>query len=506
MTHMNHPFRALRRAFLLVTASLLWVQPAGARLIPVNTPAAFLSAVAALLPGDTVMTNDGQFDLGGVVEITVRGTPTEPVVICARHTGRTDLRGPSRFLFKGATHVVLQGFVFSGTEGPAVRLLDCRRVRISRNTFQLREQGRSSWVMVEGRSRENRIDHNVFQNKHELGNFITIEGESSDGYQVSQYDTIDHNHFREIGPRAENVLEAIRIGSSHYSLSSGYTLLEHNLFERCDGDPEYISIKSSDNTIRYNTFRECLGSLSLRHGNRNTVDGNFIFGGGRKGMFNDSTGKTWTLGTGGVRFCGDSMVIVNNYMEGLTGSGWDATLAATNGDADYGEGKPLTKHYRIRHAVIAFNTMVDNASGLEIGFDGAGFQNNWWTMPPSGMVVANNIFVGKKDTLIRFLSPPLETIWRGNVAFVTGGGVVAADPVPGVRIVDPHLVRQDGWWRPGAGSPVLGAAEGVWPFMTHDIEGQPRKSRPDAGADEVSRVTPLNRPLSPTDVGPFGKE
>lgn len=452
------------------------------------------------------MANDGQLDLGGVVEITARGTPAQPVVIRAQHAGRTELRGQSRFLLKEARHVLLEGFVFSGTDGPAVRLLGCRRVRISRNTFQLREQRRSSWVLVEGRSRENRIDHNVFQNKHELGNFITIEGEPSDGYQVSQHDTIDHNHFREIGPRAENVLEAIRIGSSHYSLSSGYTLLEHNLFERCDGDPEYISIKSSDNTIRYNTFRECLGSLSLRHGNRNTVDGNFIFGGGRKGMFNDSTGKTWTLGTGGVRFCGDSMVIVNNYMEGLTGSGWDATLAATNGDADYGEGKPLTKHYRIRHAVIAFNTMVDNASGLEIGFDGAGFQNNWWALPPSGMVIANNIFVGKKDTLIRFLSSPLQTTWSGNVAIATGRGVVSAEPIPGVRVVDPRLVIQDRWWRPGSGSPVLGAAEGVWPFMTHDIEGQPRKPRPDAGADEVSRVAPLNKPLNPIDVGPFRKE
>ena len=506
MSQTYHQIRTLRGTILMLMAFQLWIQPAGARLIPVNTPAAFRSAVAALLPGDTVMTSDGQFDLGGVVEITARGTPAGSVVICARHTGRTEFRGPSRFLFKAARHVLLEGFVFSGTDGPAVHLLDCRRVRISRNTFQLREHGRSSWVVVEGKSRENRVDHNIFQNKRELGNFITIEGDSSASYQVSQHDTIDHNHFREIGPRAENVLEAIRIGSSHYTLSSGYTLLERNLFERCDGDPEYISIKSSDNTIRYNTFRECLGSLSLRHGNRNTVDGNFIFGGGRKGMFNDSTGKTWALGTGGVRFCGDSMVIVNNYMEGLTGSGWDATLAATNGDADYGEGKPLTKHYRIRHAVIAFNTMVDNASGLEIGFDGAGFQNNWWALPPSGMVVANNIFVGKKDTLIRFLTPPLGMTWSGNVAFATGGGKVSAGAIPGVKIVDPRMIRQDGWWRPGASSPVLGAAEGVWPFITRDIEGQPRKPRPDAGADEVSRAIPLNKPLTPTDVGPSGKD
>jgi poly(beta-D-mannuronate) lyase len=84
--------------------------------------------------------------------------------------------------------------------------------------------------------------------------------------------------------------------------------------------------------------------------------------------------------------------------------------------------------------------------------------------------------------------------------------MVSAAPIPGVTIVDPHLVRQDGWWRPGAVSPVLGASHGVWPFIARDIEGQPRKPRSDAGADEVSRATPLNKPLTPTDVGPFGKD
>lgn len=55
-------------------------------------------------------------------------------------------------------------------------------------------------------SRGNRIDRNLFEGKKELGNFITVEGTKRFAPAVSQYDTIEFNHFRDIGPRAENVL------------------------------------------------------------------------------------------------------------------------------------------------------------------------------------------------------------------------------------------------------------------------------------------------------------
>ncbi|MEL6824276.1 MAG: chondroitinase-B domain-containing protein, partial [Calditrichota bacterium] len=44
-----------------------------------------------------------------------------------------------------------------------------------------------------------------------------------------------------------------------------------------------MSVKTCDNIIRYNTFRRSKGTLSLRHGNRNVVDGNFFLGEGKEG-------------------------------------------------------------------------------------------------------------------------------------------------------------------------------------------------------------------------------
>ena len=56
-------------------------------------------------------------------------------------------------------------------------------------------------------------------------------------------------------------------------------VMEYNTFEHCDGDREAITIKASNNIIRYNTFRNNEGSLTFRHGNANTADGNIFIDG-----------------------------------------------------------------------------------------------------------------------------------------------------------------------------------------------------------------------------------
>ncbi|MBP1692022.1 MAG: hypothetical protein H6Q32_1374, partial [Bacteroidetes bacterium] len=188
------------------------------------------------------------------------------------------------------------------------------------------------------------------------------------------------------------------------------------------------------------------------------------------------------------------------------GKEWDAPLAVTNGDADYGEGKSLTKHYRIRDAVIAYNTLVDNESGLEIGFDGAGFQTNWWFYPPQGLTVANNILVSSKDTAIRIFTAPLNSTWTGNIVHAKGSGKLPAFKSNGVLEADPLLERSEGFLRPSAKSPALGAAREIAFHVRQDVEGQSRKSPYDVGADQRSDEKALNRPLTARDVGPHSAE
>lgn len=419
----------------------------------------FLAALRTARPGTVIAVDAKELRLTEPVIIELNGTKDAPIVIKAHKRGTVSVTGPTAFILRRSSFVTIEGFTFVNDGSAAVRLEGCSNVRITRNTFRLNEQGRGSWVMVTGISGEspvfshhNTIDRNLFENKKELGNFITIEGTKGTSPAVSQYDIIEWNHFRNIGPRAENVLEAIRIGSSEFTLSRGHTVLQNNLFERCDGDPEYISIKLSDCIVRSNTFVECLGSLSLRHGNNSIVERNVIIGNNRTGSFLDSTGKTWTLGTGGIRFCADSMTIIGNYAEGLTGKEWDATVAVTNGDADYGEGKPLTKHYRTTNALLADNIFVNNVSGIEIGFNGAGFQGNWWLKPPSNITFRNNIIAGSQDTLFKFMVEPIATVFEKNIVHAVGAAVASTKNVDGIIAKDPQLVRKNGFLLPNGKS------------------------------------------------------
>jgi poly(beta-D-mannuronate) lyase len=420
----------------------------------------FTAAVHSAPPGSRIVVENGTLQLTSPVVIELKGSKKKPITIKAKNRGKVTISGTASIVVRNSEYVIFEGFVFENESSSALRLEGCNNIRITRNIFRLKERGHGSWVMVTGNaddtlslSHHNTIDRNLFENKKELGNFITVEGTRTSSPAVSQYDVIELNHFRNIGPRAENVLEAIRVGSSTFTLSRGYTAVQNNLFERCDGDPEYLSIKLSDCLVRGNTFVECLGSLSLRHGNHSTVERNVIIGNNRTGTFLDSTGKTWTLGTGGIRFCADSMIIAGNYCEGLTGKEWDATVAVTNGDADYGEGKPLTKHYRTTNTLLADNYFMNNVSGIEIGFDGAGFQGNWWNKPPSRLTFRNNIIAGSSDTLIKFLADPLETNFENNIVIPEGPAVASSKLVPGIVEKKLPLVRTNGFLLPKGKTP-----------------------------------------------------
>ncbi|MBM4168963.1 MAG: lyase [Ignavibacteria bacterium] len=503
--------RAVAAVLLLITLgfSALTAQ----QIRSVATSQEIRMAVLSAQPGDEIVVNDGVYDLGETLIITRSGKEGLPITIRAKNRGKAELTGSSHITVKSASYVVIEGFLFTMTNGPAVLLEGSNNIRVSRNIFRLKETKQSQWLHITGnpkeplrRSHHNVIERNLFEKKSQLGNYITLEGSKKPELLISQYDTIARNHFRDIGPRVENVLEAIRIGSSEFTFARSHTIIEQNLFERCDGDPEVVSVKSCDNVIRHNTFFECFGVLSLRHGNRNTIDGNFFLGNGRTGTFLDSTGRTWQLGTGGVRFYGDSMTIVNNYFEGLTGRKWDGTIAMTSGNAEYGQGLPLTKHYRSRWTLVAFNTLINNASHLEIGYDGEGFQGNWWHLPPSDITIANNLIVGSTDTLINLYTEPINAKWEGNILHATDDAIGMSRPVrTGVAMKYVALEKRDGFWRPAAGSVPVDGAEGEYRTIVADIEGQPRVAKKDVGADEQSTAPVRNRPLTASDVGPDSK-
>ncbi len=444
-----------------------------------------------LRPGDIIELTNGSYDTGGI-NVTAKGIEGKPIIIRAQNRGGTTLTGDSYFDLELAEYITIEGFEFTSETYTVIKLEACNNIHITRNYFRLTNtiEDRGKWILIGGiwddatkQSHHNTVDYNLFENKLGPGNYITIDG----GDNVSQYDVIAYNYFKNIGPRIENEMEAVRVGVSGMSLTDGFTLIEHNLFEDCDGDPEIVSIKSCKDTVRYNTFIECQGTVCLRQGNESVVDGNYFFGNSK-------------AGTGGVRLYSRDHIIVNNHFQDLTGDTWDAAITMTNGDQISGS---ESGHWQIQNAKVLNNTFVNTKAPFEIGYAKA---DDSWNKVPANCRIAGNVIYGSENSAVVYKSTPTGFVWEKNIYFDTDS------LKPGqnfssiqLQIADPNIENSAGFYKPVYGGLASGYMTTLeWPT---DIQGQIRTSPTDAGAALFRGTGKFkNRPLTATDVGPNATE
>tara|TARA_R110001606_G_scaffold398008_1_gene576023 strand:+ start:3597 stop:6137 length:2541 start_codon:yes stop_codon:yes gene_type:complete len=476
------------------------------------------AAVTASTTGGTFILKNGTYNNFSISFEKV-ATSENPIIVKAETVGGVTLTGKSNFAFKKSAYITLEGFVFDATEvGSLIKLEGSHHIRVTRNVFEQTTSTSAKWVYIGGvyddvtipyqfLSHDNRIDHNIFQNKATPGHYITIDGTNET--EQSQYDRIDHNYFKNNSPRAVNEQESIRIGWSELSKSSGFTTVEFNLFEDCDGDPEIVSVKSSDNIIRHNTFIKSYGTLSLRHGNRNRVEGNYFFGGNKAiGTSPDNA----TLYTGGIRVYGKDHVIINNYMQGLNGTKWDAPITLTLGDAIDGSSSDLTKHFRPENVLIAYNTLVDNSNGIEIGFS----NNGSYSKSVENITIANNLITGSVNSLVAIKDnndQGSKISWINNLFYPTETATVitgnTSTNFTSAMVVNqnPNLTFDsvENIWRSTETTPIYLNAV-TTESISDDIEGQSRTIASNPGADHFSTESIRYHYLKPVDVGPNAYE
>ncbi len=484
----------------------------------VTTVAEFKAALGAMNPGDLILVEDGNYDLSSLT-INRSACPTRPIIIKAKNQGQVILNGATALVLDGLQYVTLQGFSFrSANVGTGIKMLNCNRVRITRNSFKLDETNINScnWLYIGDtfgstaplRSGNNRIDYNSFEGKTKSGKFILLDGNIN---QQTQRDTIAYNIFKNNGPREENEKETIRIGVSTLSQSNGYTVVEYNLFEDCDGDPEIVSVKSFANTVRYNTFRRCLGTVCLRQGNNSVVEGNYFFGEGKTAIYTNENGNSSVIGAGGVRVYGKNHKIFNNYFSGLTGSIFDAAITITNGDA-YNVANPtdLAKHYVPENVEVVFNTFVNNKSNIEIGYK--------YDKAPINCLIANNIVKENTTQIITAYSPQslAGVSFSNNIMHATNTAtigisasnaqIINIDPLleqPACNGTDCQQQKAYEVLRLSATSPAINAATGTFNYANVDYENQNRIGVADIGADEYDRnSTVAISALDESNVGP----
>ncbi len=432
-------------------------------------------------PGDTLIMTNGTWE-DQVIDFAGQGTAGNQITLRAQTPGGVQLTGNSRLSISGS-HLVVDGLNFeNGTVGDSQSIIqfrgslgDATNSRLTntqiKNYNPTNSTDRAFWVSLYGQ--DNRIDHSRFQEQTNSG--VTVVA-WLDGQPANH--RIDRNYFADREQGTENGFETIRIGTSSQSSTNANVVVENNLFERVDGEIEIISSKSNDNTYRYNTIRESAGTLTLRHGNRNTVEGNFILGENKDG-------------SGGIRIVGEDHTVINNYIADVDDRA-DGAISISAGV----ENSPATGHQQVKNALIAHNTIV-NAQGAAITFDqGLGTLDR--TLLADEVTIANNLIYSTHDPLFEGGEGSGWT-WNNNIAFGADLGISAR---AGILEVDPQLtLADDGLWRPTASSPAINGGVSL-SAVTTDIDGQARIGIVDIGADEFSTAQIVRKPLTADAVGP----
>lgn len=349
------------------------------------------------------------------------GTEASPIVLTAERPGGITLTGNSSLTIDGKWLIVdgltfkngytLKENVVSFTEESE----NCRFTNSAIVDYNNPDKSmRNSWIVLYGL--RNRVDHCYIEGKTHLGTTIGIYVSDRPNYH-----RIDHNYFAGRPPLGRNGGEIIRMGTDQWSMHDSYTVVEENVFVHCDGEIEIISNKSTNNTIANNLFYESKGMLTLRHGNKANVYGNYFIGNQKNG-------------TGGIRIIGEDHRIVNNYFQGLTGTGLNATITFMNA----WENPPLHGYWQVKNTTVQKNTLVNCAEPLVIGSG----KNEKTFLPPIHNLIADNIIISTKNPIITWIETEAKNVenirFENNMVFGTPSPSGEQYPT-GVEIRNPLL-------------------------------------------------------------------
>ena len=373
----------------------------------VGTVEEFDEAVKNAKPGDKIVLANGVWQDAELL-FKAKGTAEKPITLTVEEKGKTTLEGQSYLKISGE-HLVVEGLVFKNGYTPTNEVISfrgskeelCNNCRVTEcvvDNYSNPERFESDyWVGIYGKN--NRFDHNYLVGKRNVGVTLAVRLNTEESRENNHL--IDHNYFGHHQILGSNGGETFRIGTSHYSLTNSNTVVEYNYFDRCNGEHEIISNKSCQNTFRYNTFYECQGTLTMRHGNETLVESNYFFGNGKSN-------------TGGIRIINESQRVINNYCEGLTGYRFRGALVIMNGVPN----SPINRYFPVINSEASNNTFV-NCDYVQLC---AGSDAERSAVPQT-TVVNNNLFYNEEK-------PDLFTVYDDISGITFEGNVLSENIAP----------------------------------------------------------------------------
>jgi poly(beta-D-mannuronate) lyase len=436
--------------------------------------------VADAAPGDVIELADGDY-VGDDCVLAAKGSAETPIIVRAAQLGGARVISPIKI---ASDFLVLEGIRFEEGGGLIVDGIGCKILRCVMNDVQT-----GKWIRVLAGSKGIEIAYCRFENK-------TNNRERDRGCQLLQVRVrndrekhhIHHNHFLDVPVgKSNNGYETLQLitEKNPFDPAPGVcgTVIETNLFERCSGEAEIISVKANENVLRNNTFRASAGSLVLRHGHGNVVSGNFFFGDGEPRA-------------GGVRMQGKDQVVVNNLFRSLRSFGVGMM-----------DGTPDDLYIRTERALVAFNTMIGCSPGLRVGINHSKHPNG---TAPKDCVIANNVFV-LRDPEVEGTRSEVQTVelvqgdepegwsWEGNLT----DGLLGMPERDGIGGGEPELVwLENGVVLPEANGSLAGTAKGSYDLVDVDAAGRPRGNAKAIGCLEPGGFDEDAGPLRAEDVGP----
>jgi poly(beta-D-mannuronate) lyase len=436
----------------------------------VNSMPELQAAVAAAQPGDTIELLAGPY-LSAPIPLKVQGTSEAPIRISARDGEEVLILSPLRL---EGQHFSLENLRFEHEGSLTILAEDFRLTRVVFDEVRSKR-----WVVVESGSKRVEIDHNIFQNK----TANAVHPRDCQLLQIkvrneNERHRIHHNLFRDVVRGASsNGYETLQLITENNPwdppAGRSNTIIEDNLFVRCSGEGEIISIKSNGNWIRRNTFRASRGGLVLRHGDDNWVTHNYFFGEGEPA-------------SSGVRIQGTGQVVLGNYFQDLGRSGFAMT-----------DGTPDDLYVQVEDATIAFNTFVNCRNPFLIGVVHSSVENG---IAPRDCEIVGNVFYDDSergsaaDAFMVWVKEdaPIDWIWRNNLVSTD---IVGDFEIEGVTPTAIEMHRaSEGFLAPAGRTEQLEIDYDFGEISGSDIIGRQRGGRSTPGAIAMPLEIVLNPP------------
>ena len=401
---------------------LIPIKSINARIYPVANIKEFNEVVNTLEAGDEVVFKNGVWKDVELVFYGI-GTIDSPIVLRAETPGKVLIKGKSNLKLSGE-YLKVADLLFTDGYTPSSSVIEFRNNGVPANNsvvtncviYNYSNPSKSKndfWIQINGLN--NLVEYCHLEGKTNKGMTLTVRLDSINSIETNHH--IYRNYFGARPPLGANGGETIQIGLSETAHLNGWTKVDENFFEHCDGELEIISVKSSENSIINNVFKECKGMLTLRHGHRNNVYGNIFLGNNVEG-------------TGVVRIISENQKVFNNFFSQLTGKGVSSAIVFVNGIPN---AKP--KEYdQVKNAVVFNNTFYECTSPFQLGHGNG--PNRY--MRAINSVVSNNLVYSTKVSNLINVSDKTDGILFVNNLMVNSEGVIREH-----QLTDNEVVLED---------------------------------------------------------------